>query len=117
MRSKVSTWIFGIAYRQAMKAIRLLDEPVDCDFEQIPDEDACAPEQACMQRQLQHAMANALDMLSADQRVAVKLTYYHGFRYGEIAETMACPVNTVKTRMFNARRQLKSALSQFMGPA
>ena len=40
------------------------------------------------------------------------LTYYFGYSYREIAEIVDCPVNTVKTRMFHARRRLRDALPQ-----
>ena len=49
----------------------------------------------------------ALMHLSADHRQVVELTYYGGFSYQEIADIAGCPVNTVKTRMFHARRRLK----------
>jgi RNA polymerase sigma-70 factor (ECF subfamily) len=40
----------------------------------------------------------------------VDLTYFHGLGYREIAEIVDCPVDTVKTRMFHARRRLRQAL-------
>ena len=40
----------------------------------------------------------------------VDLTYFHGMGYREIAEIADCPVDTVKTRMFHARRRLKALL-------
>jgi RNA polymerase sigma factor (sigma-70 family) len=49
--------------------------------------------------------------LSAEQRAVVDLTYFHGLGYREIAEILDCPVDTVKTRMFHARRRLRQALS------
>jgi RNA polymerase sigma-70 factor (ECF subfamily) len=49
--------------------------------------------------------------LSVDHRIAVDLTYFHGLGYKEIAEIMDCPVDTVKTRVFHARRLLRKALS------
>jgi RNA polymerase sigma-70 factor (ECF subfamily) len=49
--------------------------------------------------------------LSAEQRAVVDLTYFHGIGYREIAEILSCPVDTVKTRMFHARRRLKQTLS------
>jgi RNA polymerase sigma-70 factor (ECF subfamily) len=42
----------------------------------------------------------------------VELTYYYGLAYAEIAEIVGCPVNTVKTRMFHARRRLKELLPE-----
>lgn len=109
--SKVSTWIFAIAYRTALKAIHGLDEPVESDPEQYAGAGMHEPEQALTHRQLQQSVGHALDALSLEQRSVVNLTYFHGMDYGEIAETMDCPVNTVKTRMFHARRRLKELLT------
>ena len=55
-------------------------------------------------------LGNGLDRISADQRGVVELTYFSGHSYLEIAEIMNCPVNTVKTRMFHARRRLAKLL-------
>lgn len=109
--SKVSTWIFAIAYRKALKAIRFLDEALESDFEQYPSDAAHEPEQEITHQQRQKIVVRALDALPAEQRAVVNLTYYHGMGYGEIAEIMGCPVNTVETRMFHARRRLKTLLS------
>ena len=40
----------------------------------------------------------------------IELSYYHGFSYQEIAQIVECPVNTVKTRMFHARKRLERLL-------
>jgi len=48
--------------------------------------------------------------LSAEHRAVVDLTYFHDLGYREIAEIVGCPVDTVKTRMFHARRRLRQAL-------
>jgi len=49
------------------------------------------------------------------QRAVVDLTYFHGFDYREIADIVECPVDTVKTRMFHARRRLKAVLGGCLG--
>ena len=59
--------------------------------------------------QARAAIDTALRTLSADQRAAVELTYFHGFSYPEIAQIVDCPTDTVKTRMFHARKRLKTA--------
>jgi len=105
--SKLSTWIFAIAYRKAMKALRRLDEPIedrDADFQ--PSEDD-APDAPANRRRAQTALLAALQRLSADHRAVVDLTYFHEMGYREIAQIMDCPVDTVKTRMFHARRHLR----------
>jgi RNA polymerase sigma-70 factor (ECF subfamily) len=109
--SKVSTWIFAIAYRKALRALRRLDEPIE---DQQAENRPCGldgPEQQVGQRQVKQVLLNAMDELSADHRAVVDLTYFHDIGYREIAEIMTCPVDTVKTRMFHARRRLKSMLA------
>jgi RNA polymerase sigma factor (sigma-70 family) len=105
--SKLSTWIFAIAYRKAMKALRRLDEPVeDRDAEMRPSE-GDAPDAPFKRHRTQDALMAALAKLSADHRTVVDLTYFHEMGYREIAAIMDCPVDTVKTRMFHARRHLR----------
>lgn len=111
LSSKVSTWIFAIAYRKALKAIKYADEPLDYDFDSCADERSPAPDQEAARAQLQQLVATALDALPLEQRIAVNLSYYHGMGYAEIAEIMDCPENTIKTRMFHARRRLKALLA------
>lgn len=111
--SKVSTWIFGIAYRQALKALRGVDEPVEFTVEP-PGGPEHEPEYAVVGKQLQQGISVALAALPLEQRMVVSLTYFHDMAYQEIADTMGCPVNTVKTRMFHARQRLKAMLSPHM---
>jgi RNA polymerase sigma-70 factor (ECF subfamily) len=110
-KSKVSTWIFAIAYRKALKALRRFDEPVEDKSAELRESEEAGPEQQLGQRQVQQALLKAMGELSHEHRSVVDLTYFHGAGYREIAEIMACPVDTVKTRMFHARRHLKSKLS------
>jgi RNA polymerase sigma factor (sigma-70 family) len=109
--SRVSTWIFGIAYRQAMKARRRWDVPVEQepDLEQASTDDG--PDQLLHQSRRHVALRAAMDKLTADHRAVLDLTYFHGMGYREIAEIVGCPVDTVKTRMFHARRKLKRVLA------
>ena len=113
--SKLSTWIFGIAWRKAMKAVRRQDEPVeDKDAEMRASPDA-GPDSQLGQQRAQALLLAAIGRLSPDHRAVVDLTYFHEMGYREIAEIMECPVDTVKTRMFHARRHLKRALSEGLG--
>lgn len=108
--SKLSTRIFAIAYRKAMKALRRYDAPLE-DYEaenRLSVEPS--PEEALGQLRLHGLLRAAMANLSSDHRPVVELTYFQEFSYREIAEIMECPVDTVKTRMFYARRQLKRCL-------
>ena len=104
--SKVSTWIFAIAYRRACKALQAFDEPVDAGVEEREGVDADRPDWQFERARLAHAVDAALAQLPLAQRTAFQLTLYHDMSQAEIAEIMACPVNTIKTRLFHARKRL-----------
>jgi RNA polymerase sigma factor (sigma-70 family) len=109
--SKVSTWIFAIAYRTALKARSRHDEPVEDDGLETRPSGEVGAEQQLGQRQTQAILMSAMAQLSADHRAVVDLTYFHDVGYREIAEILDCPVGTVKTRMHHARRHLKAMLA------
>ena len=104
--SKVSTWVFAIAYRRACKAFQALDEPVDIDMDEREGQASDRPEWQLERVQLTQAVDAAIAELPLAQRTAFQLTFYHDMSYIEIAEIMACPVNTIKTRLFHARKRL-----------
>ena len=108
--SQLSTWLFAIAYRQALKALRRNDPAVALAEEpQIPQE--CEPDGELQQQQLRALLGEALAGLSIEHRAVMELTYYQGYSCLEVAEIMDCPVATVKTRMFYARRKLRALLT------
>ena len=108
--SKLSTWIFAIAYRKALKALRRWDEPIEDKLALTRESPDAGPEHQARHQQIEGVLLTAMNQLSADHRAVVDLTYFHGMGYREIAEIMDCPVDTVKTRMFHARRHLKRLL-------
>ena len=117
-RSKVSTWIMGIAYRKGLKLTekerRHDDRFVNIESHvvaEFPDGSREPADQAMAQDWLE----SGLRRLSGEHRAVVELTYFCGFSYQEIASIVDCPVNTVKTRMFHARARLKSLLPELGG--
>jgi RNA polymerase sigma-70 factor (ECF subfamily) len=110
--SRLSTWIFGIAYHKALKALaRASKEPTDPLPETPKWSDQHDPEGIMARQELGHTLARALEALSLEQRAVVELTFYHECSYQEIAAITRCPVNTVKTRLFHARRRLAQLLA------
>lgn len=109
--SKVSTWILAIAYRQSLKALRRLDRPPGNEPHEHMDASAPGPDDALQQQELRKQLDDALAALSPEQRAVMELTYYFGYACRDIARIMGCPVDTVKTRMFYARRKLKASLA------
>jgi RNA polymerase sigma-70 factor (ECF subfamily) len=113
--SRLSTWIFAIGYRKALKALSRYDDPQeDAQAERRASAEP-GPEHELDRRQTQAALLEAMGELSPDHRAVVDLTYFHEIGYREIADIMDCPVDTVKTRMYYARRHLKRVLAG--GPA
>lgn len=108
--SRLSTWIFAIAYRKAMRALKRQDEAVtDPEADRRPALSP-TPEEETSHARAGALLAQAMDALSDDHRAVVTLTYFHEMDYREIAAVMQCPVDTVKTRMFHARRHLRRLL-------
>jgi RNA polymerase sigma-70 factor (ECF subfamily) len=112
-RSTVSTWIMGIAYRKALKLLaasrRWTSRFSGVPFDELVERSDALAEQSD-NGDLRDLLDAALRNLSAEHRAVVELTYFYGCSYEEIAAIAACPVNTVKTRMFHARAKLKKLL-------
>ena len=105
-RSRVSTWVFGIAWHKALRALerqRRHDARTGPEPEQMPAAEGTNLDERDWLRR-------GLDRLSPEHRVVVELAFYVGCSYEEIATIANCPVNTVKTRMFHARQRLQGIL-------
>lgn len=110
--SQVSTWIFGIAYRTALKSLRrqkrhagslsLAESP-----EQSIDPGA--------ETELQDWVTRGLSRLSHEQRLTLELAYHMGHSLEEIAAITDTPVGTVKARMFHARQKMREHLPTLDG--
>lgn len=105
---KISTWVFGIAYNKTLKLMskkagRSNDVNVDDLIETIGDPSANPAEYL----ENEDWLSCALAILPPDQRAVIELTFYHGLPYQDIAIILNCPENTVKTRMFHARKKLQ----------
>jgi RNA polymerase sigma-70 factor (ECF subfamily) len=113
--SQLSTWIMGIAYRCALKALRsrgnrLFDAvPIENEFLPAPDELDAA--------ETGEWVALAIKQLPTDHQLTLELAYGQGHSCEEIAQIMDCPVNTVKSRMFQARAKLRTILPRLAGTA
>jgi RNA polymerase sigma factor (sigma-70 family) len=107
--SKISTWVFGIAYRKALKSMsRAARSSNNLDIDEYGETIADPLANLAENTEAQDWLNCALDILPADQRAVIELTFYHGLPYQEIAKMLDCPENTVKTRMFHARKKLQA---------
>ena len=76
---------------------------------------APGPKACWLRRKCGHPSHKRSVRLSPDHRAVIELTYFEGYSCAEIAEIMRCPVSTVKTRMFHARRRLRMLLPDHSG--
>lgn len=109
---KPSTWIFGIAYNRARQALRDANRSNEESLDNLIDNGILFEDNRSSLKQLEMSdwLLPALNKLTPDQRAVIELTYFEGLAYSEIAELMACPENTVKTRMHHARKKLATLL-------
>jgi RNA polymerase sigma-70 factor, ECF subfamily len=111
-RSAVATWILAIARFKALSRMRRERE---CELDEattaaIPD---CAdgPEIVLQHKDRGKIVRDFLSRLSLDHREVIDLIYYHDKSIDEVAQIVNIPVNTVKTRMFYARKRLARELA------
>ena len=111
--ARPSTWIFGIAYRKAMKALsRELRAPEVVD--ELPEVEQ-PPADTLDRESLHAAIRQAVMCLPPEHRAVVELTFFSNRSYEDAAQILDCPVGTVKSRMFHARAKLRPLLSQMLG--
>ncbi len=107
-RSRVSTWLIGIARFKALSALRKpahksWDE--DAVAETLADE-ADDPEVVRQKQDKASVLRRCLALLSREHGEILDLVYYHEMSIDEAAAVVGIPENTVKTRLFYARKRL-----------
>jgi RNA polymerase sigma-70 factor (ECF subfamily) len=112
--SQVSTWIFGIAYRTALKSLRQ-QKHHSCtgSIDDYPEQ-AIDPAQDA---EIRDWLTQGLNQLPLEQRLTLELAYHAGYSLEEIALITDCPVGTVKARMFYAREKMRHFLPALGGGA
>lgn len=113
-------WMRRIVRNKAIDALRKgggREQAQDDSFFGIYQDSAPDPEQACMLQSEQGWLKSALSILSSDQREVITLCYFDDLSLAQIADTMDCPVNTIKTRLHYARRKLHNWMEADCGVA
>lgn len=114
-RSLVTTWILGIARHKALDKLRLrrgeMYEPMGDEAEAVADEQPSVYE-LIAGRQRATQVAVCMEALPDDQRECIHLVFYEDTPLADIALIQGCPENTVKTRLFHARRKTRNCLEK-----
>jgi RNA polymerase sigma-70 factor (ECF subfamily) len=106
--AKFAGWLFRIAHNEAFSLLR-----------RRRPEDEVDPDMGAMMRpggqmlpvETSLAVSAAMGRLTEDQREAVVLKIYQGFKFEEMAEILGCPISTVKSRLYTALELLKVTLA------
>jgi RNA polymerase sigma-70 factor (ECF subfamily) len=110
-RSAVSTWLLAIARYKALSALRRRpDEELDDEAAAAIEDPGDDPETALEKKDKGEILRKCLTALSPEHREIIDLVYYHEKSVEEVAEIVGIPQNTVKTRMFYARKRLSELL-------
>ncbi len=105
--AKFAGWLFRIAHNEAFSLLRR-KRP---ETELIGEARGEMPGRKLLPIELSLTVESALARLSDDQREAVLLKVYQGFKFEEMAEVLGCPVSTVKSRLYTALDLLKATLA------
>ncbi len=106
--ARFGPWLFRIAHNEAYSLLRKnRPDREELDGDPLPKD----PNPRLFPIELSLAVESALKQLSADQREAVVLKIYQGFKFEEMAEILGCPVSTVKSRLYTAMDNLKATLA------
>jgi RNA polymerase sigma-70 factor (ECF subfamily) len=110
-RSAVSTWLLAIARFKALSALRRRkDVELEDDAANAIEDTSDDPEVTVQKKDAGEALRRCLTALSTEHREIVDLVYYHEKSVEEVAEIVGIPENTVKTRLFYARKKLADLL-------
>jgi RNA polymerase sigma-70 factor, ECF subfamily len=112
--SRVSTWILGIGWRHALKALRRNGDAAAERLAELTTSESHVAE-TLLDDERDQWLARGLATLPLEQRATLELAYFVGHSCQEIAAIMNCPINTVKARMFQARLKLRNLLPKLEG--
>lgn len=124
--SSFYTWLYRIGINTAKNHLvaqgrRPPESDIDAqDAEQYEFEsrlkDQDTPEGIVERDEVERTIFDAIDALPEDLRTAITLREIDGLSYEEIAQTMDCPVGTVRSRIFRARDAIDKRLRPLIGP-
>lgn len=119
------TWLYRIAVNTAKKHVisksrKVVSDGVDAqEAEQFEGADKLknfdSPEKAALSEELRETVVRSMDKLPDDLREAIVLRELDGLSYEEISEVMACPIGTVRSRIFRAREAIESDINALRG--
>ncbi|HET9843330.1 MAG TPA: RNA polymerase sigma factor RpoE [Gammaproteobacteria bacterium] len=117
------TWLYRIAINTAKNHLVLQNKRlVEADVEGIDAEytlnrsfrDFTAPERIVIKNELEEVILDVIQHLPKELKTAITLREMEGLTYEEIAGVMACPIGTVRSRIFRAREAIERRIKPYM---
>lgn len=118
------TWLYRISINTAKnylvsKGRRMPDDDIDAQEAEQYDGGAklreeATPEREMLTEEIQSTVHKTIESLPDELRIAITLRELEGLSYEEIAETMECPIGTVRSRIFRAREAIEKELSPLL---
>jgi RNA polymerase sigma-70 factor (ECF subfamily) len=111
--ARFGAWLYRIAHNEAYSLFRKRRPETDVDAlePESTETGITVGGSSVFPMELSLAVAGALQRLSPEQREAVVLKIYQGFKFEEMAEILSCPVSTIKSRLYTALEILKAQLA------
>ena len=118
------TWLYRISINTAKnhlvsKSRRMPDDDIDAQEAEQYDgggklRDISTPENEMLTEEIKSTLNKAIEALPDDLRIAITLRELEGLSYEEISDAMACPIGTVRSRIFRARESIESELAPLL---
>ena len=110
-KGKAKTWVMTIAHRRAVDAVRRSEAQKRQDHHGAPDEVSHdEPGDSLIASEEHGAVRDCLQTLTDLQLESVRLAYFNGYTYGEVASLLDKPLPTIKTRMRDGLIRLRDCL-------
>jgi RNA polymerase sigma-70 factor (ECF subfamily) len=107
-RYRFFSWLYRIALHEALNHLRGSGRSEPLPVER--SDPSPGPEGDAAARQRSRLLEDALTRLSPDHRMVILLRHFGKFSYAEIGDALGLPEKTVRSRLFEARRSLRSML-------
>jgi RNA polymerase sigma-70 factor (ECF subfamily) len=109
---KLFSWLYRIAVNEALNSIQRVDRFVELKDDEILAEQEAATDSLYDENEMSKTIEDALGRLTVDSRVVIVLYHFQQLSYAEISYVLDVPEKTVKSRLFEARNQLRKILEQ-----
>lgn len=114
-RARAATWIFTIARNRRIDALRRESRPLPVPEISLASPDPEQPDDLLQARQDEGRVRAALRSLKPDQIEVIQMAFFQDLTHAEVAQSLALPLGTVKSRIRNAMIKLRDLLDQPVG--